>query len=186
MSANAVERGIRGNCAVCNRRCGLYVCLGCALNSDYFALNRAEIKSSTPSSVSRMQQRSIEHDVAYDHWIAMIRHYGTDAYAAEAVLSQECVNDGFSYLQNACRLTKHNTAAIFTRQEKERWNDILNKLDPRPSLITAKRRAGLARRRWTRFCEVWARIGLDAWTAMIALPKPKRRSKPRFDLLGIE
>jgi hypothetical protein len=48
----------------------------------------------------------------------------------------------------------------FTPVELRRWGDKLADLAPMPTImrLSAHRIAGLRRRRWTRFCEVWVKI----------------------------
>ena len=77
------------------------------------------------------------------------------------------------------RITR-NRVEHFTAGEQRRWNEILDEAGPRLGFfhLSLKRKAALERRRWERFCSVWSRIGLAAWTATL-LPKPKKRKKKR-------
>lgn len=167
-------RAERALCASCGRRCTAWLCLDCSITNDFFVMPRLEIGRLSPTTIGRAAQRSTDRQTEHDHFMAMQSHNQKWS---------ELTADGVHHHHKVDPRITRNRIEHFTSAEHRRWTEILDDAGPRLGFfrLSQKRKAALERRRWERFCTVWSRIGLAAWTALIAPPEPKRRRKRKIN-----
>jgi len=170
MATTTVRAGL-GLCAHCNRACAAWLCQGCSFNSVFFGIPRREEPRLSPTIISRAAQRSVDLGTEHDHHMAMQAH---NRRWVEETEQGEVVHLGY----RDPRILR-NQVEGFTPEEKRRWDENLRKAPTWSNFqVSRKRTLALERRRWERFCGVWAKIGLAMWTAtFIPKKKPKGRRK---------